>query len=808
MKELNVSSPQYEILTSTKQRILSLAGQGGGKSHMGGLISGEFIVNYPEMRGFIGANTYSQLSKSTLDRIFTVWKNDFGWANGVHYVVDKIPPFEHYGSKLKDYSGTIVFNNGCMIFTASLDNYKAIDGTQFCWAILDETKDTKEEAVKEVITGRLRQMGLWVDKDGTVYNSELKANGIDVVAWNPLYILTSPAKVAWINEWFELSDKYEEISKRIFSKTDFYNLETSDKKVVIYSTYHNEDNLPSNYIEQRKKDLAGSPNLIDMLIYGSPIAKSGGEFFSQFSRMKHVKDVKFIDNVPVHVSLDFNVTPYITMTCWQIINNDGVFTSQCFDELCLKSPKNNTEDLCRELIQKHLSTKKIPALFYYGDASGNNRSTQSKEHNFQILERVLSKYLNYNSNRVHKRNPAIISTRDFMNKIFVEGLPIKLLIDNSCRNLIADFEFMKESPDGGKMKTMAKDENTGSTYEKYGHCFAAGTMIETLNGEVAIENIVEGDYVLTRNGHKKVLRSWLSKKNANVKTYTFGNKKITCTDNHKFYKNGLFKIVLGLIQWDIICIFDKQKNSICKKKLSNLKEENFTDIQVKDIIGDGLKSIQYKQKPIYIDLFGWINSVKFRKVIIFIIRTAIVPIMILKTLNALILKFIYKIITNRSPKNKSNLKQNTLSREQYQPQRLGIVQKKGLSGIEIMLKKVLVKTLSTQMLNALYVINNILQKGQKGLIGFAQEIVQLWTEGEVDLIMKIEDVLLVVRSLVAINIQSTPIVQNNAENQDVYDLEIEHEHEFFANGMLVHNCSDSAIYFFISAFNNYFKPEN
>jgi hypothetical protein len=465
MKELNISEPQYEILNSTKQRILALAGQGGGKSHIGGLVSAELIINFPQVRGFIGANTYSQLSKSTLDRIFTVWQNDFGWINGQHYVVDKIPTFKHFGSKLKDYSGTIVFDNGCMLFTASLDNYKAIDGTQFGWAILDETKDTKEEAVKEVITGRLRQTGMWVDSEGELFDTYKKG----CTTWNPLYILTSPAKVEWINNWFELSDKYEDISKHIFSKTDYYNLETSDKKVVIYSTYHNEANLPNNYIEQRKNDLAGSPNLIDMLIYGSPIAKSGGEFFAQFSRMEHVKDVPFLPDINVHISLDFNVTPYITMTCWQIVNQDGEFICRCFDEICLKSPKNNTEDLCKELIEKHLSTKKIPALFFYGDASGQSRSTQSKEHNFQILERVLRKYLNDNSNRVLKKNPSVVSQRDFMNKIFVGGYPIKIEVDTYCKNLISDFEFMKEAPDGGKLKTMAKDQSTGGTYEKYGH---------------------------------------------------------------------------------------------------------------------------------------------------------------------------------------------------------------------------------------------------------------------------------------------------------------------------------------------------
>jgi hypothetical protein len=44
MQELEVSEPQREILLSTKQRILGLAGQGGGKSHTAGLISADFVL--------------------------------------------------------------------------------------------------------------------------------------------------------------------------------------------------------------------------------------------------------------------------------------------------------------------------------------------------------------------------------------------------------------------------------------------------------------------------------------------------------------------------------------------------------------------------------------------------------------------------------------------------------------------------------------------------------------------------------------------------------------------------------------------
>lgn len=467
MNEIKVSDPQLEVLQSTEDRVLFLAGQGSGKTFEGGLLSAEFIINHPKMIGFIGANTYSQLSKSTLKGIMECWLKVFGWVNGVDYVVDHIPPskFIRFSSTLKDYSGTICFNNGCIIFTASLDNYKAIDGMEIGWAILDETKDTKEEAVKEVITGRLRQIGLWVGSNGLLYSIEPNEGK----GYNPLYILTSPAKVDWINEWFGLSDEYEAISKRIYSKTDYYSRRKDGKHVVISSAYHNEENLSKGFIEQRIKDLAGNENLINMLIYGSPIAKSGGEFFNQFERLTHVGKVEYLQKSNIHITLDFNVVPYITMLCAQIVNKDNKFYVRIFKELCLSSPKNNTEDLCKEFITQVIQGQERTGLFYYGDASGANASTISKEHNFDILERTLKKYLNDGSKRVLRRNPSVVGTRDFCNKIFAGGYNIEILIDESCKKLIADLEFMKEGPDGGKLIQHHKDPITQQQCEKYGH---------------------------------------------------------------------------------------------------------------------------------------------------------------------------------------------------------------------------------------------------------------------------------------------------------------------------------------------------
>ena len=67
-----------------------------------------------------------------------------------------------------------------------------------------------------------------------------------------------------------------------------------------------------------------------------------------------------------------------------------------------------------------------------------------------------------------------------------------------------DLVYQIRNEDGTKNKQKVTDPKTKVRYEKYGHCFAAGTMITTKEGEIPIENVKAGDYVLTREGYKKV----------------------------------------------------------------------------------------------------------------------------------------------------------------------------------------------------------------------------------------------------------------------------------------------------------------
>ena len=460
--EFEFSDPQLEILESTAQIKLFHAGVGSGKTHIIGADNLILAINYPHVRGFIGANTYSQLSKSTLVGVFKLWAS-FGIIRDVHYVVNIMPPpdYKIYGERLERYNNTISFKNGKLIFLASLENYQAIDGIEIAHAHLDETKDTPEEAVKEVILARLRQKGLWLDKFGKITTDESQG----VVGYNPLSIFTSPAKVDWISEWFNFPKYFEEINATIFEEGNYFRKRIRDKLVIISSTYHNAHNLPAGYIESKLiEPNAHNQHLIHMLVYGSPLAKAGNEYYNTFDRMRQVKDVEMPNNIPVHIGFDFNRGPYITSGLYKVWYKSDVnrWHIHKFDEVLLPPPHNTTEHLANKLIELY-GHKFTHGVFYYGDYSGFNKRTNSVEDDYDIIRRVLAKYLHNTSDRVIV-NDRVVKRKEFMNKVNYGSLPIDFTMSPKCVKLIADFEFVKEGPDGKKLKSKDKDGN-----EKYGH---------------------------------------------------------------------------------------------------------------------------------------------------------------------------------------------------------------------------------------------------------------------------------------------------------------------------------------------------
>ena len=462
------SEPQKAILRSTAILNLFLAGTGSGKTHLGGIKSAYLIGEFPEVRGFICANTFDQLNTSTLFRIREYWSSigitEWSKENpGGIYVSGKEPPQGWVKCKrnFDRFNNIISFCNGGLIFTGSLDNYFAHSGKEFGWAILDETKDSKEEGVKEVVITRLRQPGMYK------VNGKIVHEGSNDQQWNPLYCLTSPARVDWINEMFELENYIEEISAKIYSDKTFFHKEFGNKCVVISSTYHNVHNVGINYINNIFQ--TNSEERAKALVYGNPFSVTGGEFYSSFDRLKHVGKAKYDPFLPIHISFDQNSVPYNSASIWQVESKDGFYELRAIDEIALVNPRNSTEEVCDEFIDRYRNHKS--GVFYYGDASGHNRSTMNKDfkHHYEIVYWKLQKYLVNDSDRTLKVNPSLVLRRDFVNKIFEQKLPIRIVIDENCHYIINDYMYVKQAIDGTKDKHIVEDKETGEKYQKYGH---------------------------------------------------------------------------------------------------------------------------------------------------------------------------------------------------------------------------------------------------------------------------------------------------------------------------------------------------
>ena len=77
------------------------------------------------------------------------------------------------------------------------------------------------------------------------------------------------------------------------------------------------------------------------------------------------------------------------------------------------------------------------------------------------------------------------------------------------------------------------DEDESSIYGFSCCCFKDGTLVTTDKGDKSIEEIKEGDLVLTRKGFKKVTHSWCSGEKDCISVNVEGSE-IICTPDHRF----------------------------------------------------------------------------------------------------------------------------------------------------------------------------------------------------------------------------------------------------------------------------------
>ena len=192
--------------------------------------------------------------------------------------------------------------------------------------------------------------------------------------------------------------------------------------------------------------------------------RTGGEFLKQFKTEKHVSNYPYNETLPIHITFDENVLPYLTCNVFQL---SGGMLRQ-IDEIMLKDPLNTLKDTCEEFMKRYGTNKQ--GLFIYGDATSKKQDTKlQKGQNFYLL---IKGYLSKNKPifRVPKSNPSVIMSRNFTNDLLageIEG--VSLGIDSKCRNSINDYQYCTEDEEGKVNKRVIRDKVTGQSYQEYGH---------------------------------------------------------------------------------------------------------------------------------------------------------------------------------------------------------------------------------------------------------------------------------------------------------------------------------------------------
>jgi len=215
--------------------------------------------------------------------------------------------------------------------------------------------------------------------------------------------------------------------------------------------------------------------------------KIGGEYYKCFELDKHVRPNPIVietgfptlydKNLPIHISWDDNVNPYLPCGIFQIqktpvIMPDGKTEYDTeiimIDEIAAKTPMNNVEKACAEIDRRYKSH--TAGMYVYGDATAKKEDTKlEKGYNFYtLIMQYLKRFMP--QNRVIGHNPNVIPRAQWINSVFEKNVGrVWVTIGDNCKTTINDFILLKEDENGGKYKEKAKDEKTKVSYQKFGH---------------------------------------------------------------------------------------------------------------------------------------------------------------------------------------------------------------------------------------------------------------------------------------------------------------------------------------------------
>lgn len=427
-----------------------------GKTYSGSHYAIENFHKAPEATGFIGANTYDQLSQATL-RELLYWLEEYK----IPFVVDKQPPpaWGRVKRTFKKYSNILsVYINGVVshAFTRVMSDADALRGIEISWYWLDESRDTKKESYEELLRRQREPSGF---KRGLITTT---TNGED-----------------WTHERFSKARK----GQRLFGSMHVPTYEAVRHGFITL-----------DYYETQKMIL--SPLMAEQELYAKHVNVTGGQAYYAASDRNRRRIAPWGDTVPSRdrpliIGCDFNFQP--SPCVWMVgqigpalYGPDGEFWGDYihwFGEI--SDVQVSTTEMTLKLLSRY------PDFMYeiYGDMSGNIGTTSNagKTDFNHIGETMMNANAVYTisaeqmDGQESKQNPRVRSRVENMNAMFRNAAgEIRMTYDPiNCPLFDGDVKMVGWKPtttlagrgkldDGGdKKRTHASDGAGYAIYKKF-----------------------------------------------------------------------------------------------------------------------------------------------------------------------------------------------------------------------------------------------------------------------------------------------------------------------------------------------------
>lgn len=377
-------------------------------------------------------------------------------------------------------------SNGARIVFKGLDDSEKIKGlSSFKRVVLDEESEFEEEDYKQI---RKRLRGMVGQQIITTFNPIkethwIKTQVFDKEKWHDIPKIVEIAGRELPPQLTDVKSIRMNEPKSILNPRTKEIEEHPSDTVVIQTTYLNNfwvvgspDGTYGFYDEQCvadfERDRLNDPDYYNVYALGEwGVIRTGSEFFSSFNRGVHTGVCKYDPTLPVHISVDSNVLPYISITYWQIALEGDKKHIRQIGETCADSP-NNTVRKAAKLVAKRLHEMGVDKVILHGDAStraANNIDDEKRSFHDLFIDTLQKEGIEV-EDKVSNKNPSVPMSGEFINAIFDVIFPgLQITIDENCKVSIEDYMSVQKDVNGGILKTKVKNKITMQTYEEHGH---------------------------------------------------------------------------------------------------------------------------------------------------------------------------------------------------------------------------------------------------------------------------------------------------------------------------------------------------